>query len=125
MAKNPKNRLISTVAILVMVLALAGCQATFVNSTAKLLKINKVSFELARDGTAALYKQGFVPEADKERLIEIGETYAKAHNQASESLARYVETKNDACADQVEVQVDIIAEALYGFEQIAKPYLLR
>ena len=85
-----KARLITLSIILVLVLSLVAC-ATFTRDTYRTLGASKSADEIALSSMGDLYKQGLISTAQKDKAVELGRIYKKAHNSAVETLAVFVE----------------------------------
>jgi len=112
-------------AVCVVLMMIAACtyNVGLVKSTYKMLSASQISYDTALKTAADLYHHGRLTEAQKVKVLEIGEVYYHAHNAAVEALARYEETKDLAEQELLTAQIEIAADALSRLLALIRPYL--
>ena len=116
------KRQLNYLMMVVLVLALAGC-ASFTSNAYKTLGTSKQAYDSSLSIAGDFYAQGQITEAQKEKIIEYGNLYLAAHNQAVAALLAY---ETNPTEDHKQKYIDLAADA---FERLAtmldyvKPYL--
>lgn len=104
---------------------LVGCSYNIglVDTTYKMLKGSKISYETAMKVSADLYRQGRITDREKESIITVGTVYAEAHNAAVMALADYERSKDALDQERMAAQIEIATRALSKLLELLTPYL--
>lgn len=116
----------NSLAILLLGLMLAvGCtyNVGLVQTTYKLLLTSQVSYDTGMKVAADLYRQGRISDSEKAAIIEVGATYAEAHNASVKALASYEKTKSAADQERLTAQIEVATAALSKLLELLRPYL--
>jgi len=94
--KTIMRRKVQLCCAVIMLLMIAGCStgANYSNQTAKSLAISKGAYEFNMETANSLRNQGLISDSQKAKIVKYANIYMKAHNEAVDALADYVEVKD-------------------------------
>ena len=124
-----KHHMKNTVSLLMLfagvLIILTNCAYNIglTQSMYKLLLTSQISYDTSMKIAASLYAKGEISTSDKTKIVEIGNIYSTAHNQAVVALANYERTKSETDQVRLTTQIEIATKALSKLLEMLQPYL--
>lgn len=88
------NKHFKSICLFFLAVPIVACNSNFIQQGYKAGATSKGAYDMVMSSLSDLYDQGVIGEEEKEKTIEMGNLYVKAHNEAIEALAVYQETNN-------------------------------
>jgi len=109
---------------LVTLLMLIGCTSTYQSRVYKSLTVSKTTYDTLLSAAGDLYNQGKIEDAEKDRIIEIGNAYKTTHNLAVATLLTFHESNSLEDEERYLNYVSDAASLLAELISLIQPYLI-
>ena len=84
-----KRREFVVVAVIVAMVFVGACAGGFVKNSFRTLAVSQNTYDATMSSAASLYREGKITINEKNKIIEYGNLYYQAHNEAVAALEKY------------------------------------